>query len=76
MHKNDQDASSGRSIAAKSKDETLEHFLEETSQLQRYIVATGQKLIVINSKVGTAFVGIPVDAAAASFDMKIFADCL
>ncbi|GKE40409.1 hypothetical protein Tco_1463814, partial [Tanacetum coccineum] len=33
MHKNDQDASSGRSIAAKSKDETLEHFLEETSQL-------------------------------------------
>lgn len=78
MHENDQDANIGRSITAKSKDETkrLEHYLEETFQLQRYIVATGQKLIEIQSKVATGFVGIPVDAAAASFDMMKFADCL
>lgn len=44
--------------------------------MQRYIVATGQKLIEIQSKVATGFVGIPVDAAAASFDMLKFADCL
>ncbi|GJU46577.1 hypothetical protein Tco_1203843 [Tanacetum coccineum] len=78
MHENNHDANNARSITAKSKDETkrLEHFLEETFQLQRYIVATGQKLIEIQSKVATGFVGIPVDAAATSFDMMKFADCL
>ncbi|KAI3800229.1 hypothetical protein L1987_35540 [Smallanthus sonchifolius] len=78
MHENDQDASSGRSIAAKSKEETkkLEHFLEETFQLQRYIVATGQKLMEIQSKIASGFVGVQDDEFAASFDMKKFADCL
>lgn len=76
MHENDQDASSGGSFAAKSKDETkkLEHFLEETFQLQRYIVATGQKLIEIQSKIASGFVEF--DGCATSFDMKKFADCL
>lgn len=80
QHENDQDAGSGSSIAAKSKDETkkLEHFLEETFQLQRYIVATGQKLIEIQSKIASGFVGVPGDDnwAASSFDMNKFADCL
>ncbi|KAI3792968.1 hypothetical protein L1987_35580 [Smallanthus sonchifolius] len=78
MHENEQDASSGRSIAAKSKEETkkLEHFLEETFQLQRYIVATGQKLMEIQSKIASGFVGVQDDEFAASFDMKKFADCL
>ncbi|XP_076957824.1 uncharacterized protein LOC143633391 isoform X2 [Bidens hawaiensis] len=75
MHEIDQDASSG---AAKSKEETkkLEHFLEETFQLQRYIVATGQKLMEIQSKIASGFVGVQDDEFAASFDMKKFADCL
>ncbi|XP_024969391.1 trichohyalin isoform X1 [Cynara cardunculus var. scolymus] len=81
MHENDQDASRSGSFAAKSKDETkkLEHFLEETFQLQRYIVATGQKLIEIQSKIASGFVGAPddgFDGCATSFDMKKFADCL
>ncbi|XP_076917045.1 uncharacterized protein LOC143576963 isoform X2 [Bidens hawaiensis] len=75
MHEIDQDASSG---AAKSKEETkrLEHFLEETFQLQRYIVATGQKLMEIQSKIASGFVGVQDDEFAANFDMKKFADCL
>ncbi|KAI3749104.1 hypothetical protein L6452_12684 [Arctium lappa] len=81
MHENDQDASRGGSFTAKSKDQTkkLEHFLEETFQLQRYIVATGQKLIEIQSKIASGFVGAPddeFDGCATSFDMKKFADCL
>ncbi|KAF5771446.1 hypothetical protein HanRHA438_Chr14g0682651 [Helianthus annuus] len=72
MYENDRDASSRGCIAAKSKEETkkLEHFLEETFQLQRYIVATGQKLMEIQSKIAS---GVEDDA---SFDMKKFADCL
>ncbi|KAJ9539579.1 hypothetical protein OSB04_026085 [Centaurea solstitialis] len=78
MHENDQHASHGGSFAAKSKDQTkkLEHFLEETFQLQRYIVATGQKLIEIQSKIASGFVGDELDGCATSFDMKKFADCL
>lgn len=66
MYDNDQDASSG------VKTKKLEHFLEETFQLQRYIVATGQKLIEIQSKIASGFVGGEDDG----FDMKKFADCL
>ncbi|KAM0023895.1 hypothetical protein Hdeb2414_s0023g00644451 [Helianthus debilis subsp. tardiflorus] len=75
MYENDRDASSRGCIAAKSKEETkkLEHFLEETFQLQRYIVATGQKLMEIQSKIASGFAGVEDDA---SFDMKKFADCL
>ncbi|KAK1424586.1 hypothetical protein QVD17_19919 [Tagetes erecta] len=78
MHENDQDASSEGSIAENSKEEPkkLEYFLEEMFQLQRYIVATGQKLMEIQSKIASGFVGVQDDAFAASFDMKRFADCL
>lgn len=37
--------------------EKLEQFLEETFQLQRYMVATGQKLLEIQSKINSSFSG-------------------
>ncbi|CAH1429702.1 unnamed protein product [Lactuca virosa] len=66
MYENDGDAGSG------VKTKKLEHFLEETFQLQRYIVATGQKLIEIQSKIASGFVGGVNDG----FDMKKFGDCV
>jgi hypothetical protein len=62
---------------AKTKVETkaLEQFLEETFQLQRYIVAAGQKLMEIQSKAASGFVGVAQELnKTASFDMKCFAD--
>ncbi|KAJ3671200.1 hypothetical protein LUZ60_008626 [Juncus effusus] len=41
----------------KEETEKLEEFLEETFQLQRYMVATGQKLIEIQSKTKSSFSG-------------------
>lgn len=66
----------GSSIAkTKEETKTLEHFLEETFQLQRYMVATGQKLMEIQSKIASGFVeaGEELDESA-SFDLKRFAD--
>lgn len=77
QHENDLNVNHGNSGTAKTKGETkaLEHFLEETFQLQRYIVATGQKLIEIQSKVASGFVGVAQELnKTASFDMKGFAD--
>lgn len=77
MHENDLDVGRGGSSIAKTKEETktLEHFLEETFQLQRYMVATGQKLMEIQSKIASGFVeaGEELDESA-SFDLKRFAD--
>ncbi|XAR52199.1 hypothetical protein NMG60_11020139 [Bertholletia excelsa] len=77
MHENDLDVSHGGSHIARTKKETkiLEHFLEETFQLQRYVVATGQKLMEIQSKIASAFVDV-ADGQDMSdgFDVKRFAD--
>ncbi|KAM7272276.1 hypothetical protein ACFE04_026939 [Oxalis oulophora] len=55
---------------------TLEHFLEETFQLQRYIVASGQKMMEIQSKIVSEFVWIVKEEVeiSCSFDVKRFAD--
>ena len=61
----------------KEKTQTLEHFLEETFQLQRYIVATGQKLMEIQSKIVSGFVGVAEEMEKnAGIDMKRFADSI
>lgn len=59
----------------------LEHFLDETFQLQRYTVATGQKLMEIQSKIASGFVEILVgfittesSASISSFDPDRFAE--
>ncbi|XP_022734162.1 myosin heavy chain, muscle-like [Durio zibethinus] len=75
QHDNDLDTSQGDCSTTKSKGETktLEHFLEETFQLQRYMVATGQKLMEIQSKIAIGFIGVELDKTA-TFDMKRFSD--
>ncbi|KAK6926021.1 hypothetical protein RJ641_007740 [Dillenia turbinata] len=80
MHENDQELSLEVAKIARTKEETrmLEHFLEETFQLQRYIVATGQKLLEIQSKIASGFVGVAEELldGSARFDIKSFADSI
>ncbi|XP_027365400.1 myosin-2 heavy chain, non muscle isoform X2 [Abrus precatorius] len=79
MHENDLYANRGDMNAARTKEKTstLEHFLEETFQLQRYIVATGQKLMEIQSKIVSGFVGVAEEMEkSAGIDMKRFADSI
>lgn len=79
MHENNIYATSGSTGVARKKEETkrLEHFLEDTFQLQRYIVATGQKSMEIQSKINSGFVG-PIEhpEGHASIDMQRFAESL
>ena len=67
------------SAIARTGNETkrLEHFLEETFQLQRHIVATGQKLVEVQAKIATGFLDFAekIDQPE-SFDMKRFADSI
>ncbi|KAL2540273.1 Ribonuclease P protein subunit P38-related [Abeliophyllum distichum] len=77
MNDNGLDFDSGSSKIARTEEETkrLEHFLEETFQLQRYIVATGQKLMEVQTKIASGFIeDIEEINRPASFDMKRFAD--
>nr|GMC98599.1 nucleoprotein TPR [Ipomoea batatas] len=77
MHQNNLDKASERFSIARTKDQIkmLEHFLEETFQLQRYIVATGQKLIEVQTKVASGLVGALQEVDRPDcFDMKRFAD--
>ncbi|XP_027190800.1 uncharacterized protein [Cicer arietinum] len=62
----------------KEKTSTLEHFLEETFQLQRYIVATGQKMMEIQSKIVSGFVGVAeeMEKSASGIDMKRFSESI
>ncbi|KAK8690429.1 hypothetical protein V6N13_073962 [Hibiscus sabdariffa] len=75
MHDSNLDSSQGDCSTAKTKGETrtLEHFLEETFHLQRYMVATGQKLMEIQTKIASGFNGVELDKTA-TFDMKRFSD--
>lgn len=63
------------SIRTKEDSRTLEHFLEETFQLQRFIVATGQKLMEIQSKIASGFIAMAEKLdGSTSFDMRRFSD--
>ncbi|MED6149679.1 hypothetical protein PIB30_064811 [Stylosanthes scabra] len=81
MHENDLyrshgDMNSG-ARSSKEKTSTLEHFLEETFQLQRYIVATGQKLMEIQSKIVSGYGGVAEEMEkSAGIDIKRFADSI
>ncbi|GAV66185.1 hypothetical protein CFOL_v3_09695 [Cephalotus follicularis] len=73
MHENDVDMRDSDSARKKSSESKLrEHFLEETFQLQRYVVAIGQKMLEVESKIGFEFVQ-ELDKSA-SFDLTLFAD--
>ncbi|XP_063944904.1 uncharacterized protein LOC108214089 isoform X2 [Daucus carota subsp. sativus] len=79
MHENEIYASSGSSVIARKREETkkLEHFLEDTFQLQRYIVATGQKSMEIQTKIKTGLLGATEHPEGhADIDMHRFAESL
>ncbi|XP_068659134.1 uncharacterized protein [Aristolochia californica] len=62
-------------VRAKKGTETLENFLEETFQLQRYMVATGQKLTEIQSRISSNFSGgLEGIEKCENFDIRQFAD--
>lgn len=55
----------------------LEQFLEETFQLQRYIVATGQKLMEVQPKIALGFISDAENIVnPESSNMKRFADSI
>ncbi|KAK3229665.1 hypothetical protein Dsin_001546 [Dipteronia sinensis] len=78
MHETDMDMSQGDSNTVRKKGDTKtpEHFLEKTFQLQQYIVVTGQKLMEIQSRIASGFVGVTeeLDNKSVSFDEQRFAD--
>ncbi|PON81256.1 Ribonuclease P protein subunit P38-like protein [Trema orientale] len=78
MHESDLELSRRDSKTARTKEKTkkLEHFLEETFQLQRYIVATGQKVMEIQSKITSGLAGAAeeLEKPAGGFNMIRFAD--
>lgn len=78
QHETDLDINHGDSNTEKRKGDikALEHFLEETFQLQRYIVVTGQKLVEVQSRIVSGFNDLPVelDNENVSFDKQKFAD--
>ncbi|CAA2968982.1 interaptin-like isoform X1 [Olea europaea subsp. europaea] len=73
------DFNGGSSKIARTEEETkrLELFLEETFKLQRYIVATGQRLMQVQTKIASGFErDIEEIEKPANFDMKRFADTI
>lgn len=58
----------------KEKIDKLEHFLEETFQLQRYMVATGQKLMELQSKIESSLTGVGELDESAGFNLEQFLD--
>lgn len=62
-------------LRTKGEKKTLEIFLEETFQVQRYMVATGQKLMEVQTKIGSGLVGVAAEVdKSVSFDTKRFND--
>lgn len=58
----------------KEQTETLEGFLEESFQLQRYMVATGQKLLEMQSRITFGFAGTEGFSETMGFNIRQFSD--
>ncbi|KAG6538148.1 hypothetical protein ZIOFF_003259 [Zingiber officinale] len=65
------DLQNGRTM---EQSEMLGHFLEETFQLQRSIVATGQKLMEMQSRIDSTLNGATRFDESLGFNIKLFAD--
>ncbi|KAG1367666.1 titin [Cocos nucifera] len=76
MHENYRSGSSRDSQIGRTKEQTeaLKHFLEETFQLQRYMVATGQKLMEIQSRIASSFAGDCELGESVGFNKRLFAE--
>lgn len=76
MHDYEASVKCGESKVVKTKGKTkaLENFLEQTFQLQRYVVLTGQKWMEIQSKISLEFTKVADELQkSGSFDVKRFA---
>ncbi|CAL9066386.1 uncharacterized protein LOC135605580 [Musa acuminata AAA Group] len=56
--------------------ETLKCYLEETFELQKYIVATGQRFMEIQSKINSSFSGSDAHDKSIGFNLRQFADII
>ncbi|WOK99224.1 myosin-9-like [Canna indica] len=60
----------------KEQTETLKCYLEETFQLQKYIVATGQKFMETQAKINSSFFGADAHDKSIGFNLRQFADII
>ncbi|XAR71620.1 hypothetical protein NMG60_11017983 [Bertholletia excelsa] len=77
MHEINMNTENGGSAISRTEEETktLKNYLEETFHLQRYIVATGQKLMQMQPKMASGFMEAAEELdGLVSFDPKRFAD--
>ncbi|KAL0921230.1 hypothetical protein M5K25_008286 [Dendrobium thyrsiflorum] len=76
MHENSGTGTGRLLLDAGTKDkiDKLEQFLEETFQLQRYMVATGQKLMELQSKIKSSLDGVEGQEESAVFNLEQFLD--
>ncbi|KAL0548802.1 hypothetical protein IC582_013275 [Cucumis melo] len=64
-------------VRTKGKTKALENFLEQTFQLQRYVVLTGQKWMEIQSKISLEFAKVSDELQkSGSFDVTRFASSI
>lgn len=76
IHENYRSGSSRNSQTGRTKAQTeaLEHFLEEAFQLQRYVVATGQKLMDLQFKISSCCGSGSKLGESVGFNMRLFTD--
>ncbi|XP_008807240.2 trichohyalin-like [Phoenix dactylifera] len=76
MHENYRSGSSRNSPIGSTEEQTeaLEHFLEEAFQLQRYMVAAGQKLMELQSRMTSCIANGCELGESVGFNMRLFAD--
>ncbi|CAL9079597.1 unnamed protein product, partial [Musa textilis] len=56
--------------------ETLKCYLEETFELQKYIVATGQRFMEMQAKINSSFSGSDAHDKSVGFNLRQFADII
>ncbi|CAL9148959.1 unnamed protein product [Musa hybrid cultivar] len=76
MHENYRSGSRRESQNGRTNEQTvtLRRFLEETFQLQRYMVATGQKLMEMQTRIASTFSGAVMLDESVKFNMGQFSD--
>ncbi|XP_074587723.1 uncharacterized protein LOC141843563 [Curcuma longa] len=65
-----------QSVRTKEQSETLMCYLEEAFELQKYIVATGQKFMEMQSKISSTFSGADAHNKSIGFNLRQFADII
>ncbi|KAG6537805.1 hypothetical protein ZIOFF_002903 [Zingiber officinale] len=63
-------------VRTKEQSETLMCYLEEAFELQKYIVATGQRFMEMQSKINSTFSGADAHNKSIGFNLRQFADII